>query len=190
MSKFRGFKRIGHRSDSYDFGDKDDYAYPVKYNDLSELSEYQLQRLFVDTIKEEADKADQLPIPIESYRILTDYLGRKPDGLRTQYGFGNALLNTHRFYPEKFIDLENVIIRANNPYRLWIKLYDYCQKQEVVDGKGYRSNFVDKYLLPLFDDNDYDIYGETTPLDVVNMVLKNYESCQKDNIYWTKLNEL
>lgn len=181
--KFCGFRRIGQRGDSFDFGRPGDYDYPVEYKNLTGLSEYQLQRLFVDTIRQEADKADQSDQPIHSYRILTDYLGRKSDGLRTQYGFGNAL-DMSKYHPEKFIDLEHIVIRANNPYRLWTKLYDYCDSQDA------ENDFIDDYLLPKFDDNDYDIYEHTTPIDIVNMVLKIYEKCNKDNIYWVKLHEL
>lgn len=47
-----------------------------EYNDLTELPEYNLQQIFLQTIQEEADKADMLDNPMNSYRVMSDFLGK------------------------------------------------------------------------------------------------------------------
>jgi hypothetical protein len=117
---------------------------------------------------------------------MTDYIGRKKDGTRTQYGFGNTL-NKH----ECLIEFENVIIRSNNPYRIWVKLWEYCKSKDTTR-EPFRSirTTTEIYLLPLFDDNIYNIYQHTTPVDLVNTVLERYKQLLEENIYWIKLEEL
>ena len=54
----------------------------------------------------------------------------------------------------------------------------------------YQKDTADEYLLPYFDNNDYDIYEETTPKELVDMVLQKYNRYQVKGIYWIPLIEV
>jgi hypothetical protein len=138
------------------------------------MSNYHLKKLFLTTIYEEAERADQHNLPQETYKIITDYLGIRQDGIHSPYAIGNE-----RRY-ETYINLEYVVIQANNPYRRWVKLYEYC--------KEISKKTADQYLLPYFD--KFHIYGHTTPLDLVNIVLATYDELYEKNVYWIKLTTL
>jgi hypothetical protein len=146
---------------------------------LTGLTNRDLQKLFLKTIYEESQK--ECNEPMQTYRVATDYLGVKSDGTRSKYAFGNE---RNKLSKEIYIDLEHAVIRANNPYTRWVKLYEYSKEKDQT------FHTADQYLLPYFDNNDYDIYEETTPKELVDMVLKDYEQYREKGIYFLSLNEL
>jgi hypothetical protein len=154
---------------------------------LTGLTNRDLQKLFLKTIYEESQK--EYNEPVQTYRVATDYLGVKSDGTRSKYAFGNERIND-RFSKEIYIELEYAVIRANNPYTRWVKLYEYSKEMCKDKFKPFHKDTADQYLLPYFDNNDYDIYEETTPKELVDMVLKDYEQYRDKGIYFIGLNEV
>jgi hypothetical protein len=154
---------------------------------LTGLTNHDLQKLFLKTIYEESQK--ECNEPMQTYRVGTDYLGVSADGTRSKYAFGNERKND-KLSKEIYIDLAAVVIHTNNKYTRWVKLYEYCKEMCKDKFKPYHKDTADEYLLPYFDNNDYDIYEETTPKELVDMVLRNYDHYREKGIYWIPLTEL
>lgn len=111
-----------------------------KCNNLTELSEYQLQELFLETIRQEADKAD-----LQNRKNHIKFLLIILDVMKMEQEL-NMDLEVYKDDDEYFINLENLVIRSNNPYRRWIELYDFCKSKELT--RQEYTDTTDKYLLP------------------------------------------
>lgn len=117
-----------------------------------------LKELFMQTIHEEAKKADKNKKnrPVKYYKLF----GKTRSGHLSET-IGNK--------PEQFeVPVKDLILSGNNMYRVWIKLYEHC--------KSFSQGTAD-ILLPPFDDKSK-LEGfmgeETTILEFIDKFLEEF----------------